>query len=117
LAEAIIGVTAYTFLSIETTRSAVRYGKQASSALYTVLGTRPSSSEDQYVSDSVRLGLCEPPNFSRDDRDDLIDRAIRSGDEHAIRFTEASLAEFTRSPSAIYLRAVDHAITLLTIRT
>jgi hypothetical protein len=48
------------------------------------------------VSDSVRLGLCEQPNFSRDDRDDLIDRAIRSGDEHAIRFNEASLAEFTQ---------------------
>ena len=47
-------------------------------------------------------------------RDDLIDRAIRSGDEHAIKYTEACLSEYSLSPSPIYLRAADHAIGLLT---
>jgi hypothetical protein len=49
-------------------------------------------------------------------RDDLIDRAIRSGDEHAIKYTEACLSEYSLSPSPTYLRAADHAIGWLTQR-
>jgi Questin oxidase-like len=88
-------------LSIETKRMAVRYGWQASAALYTVLGTRPPATDDQDASTIA----C----------DDLIDRAIRSGDEHAIKYTEACLSEYALSPSPIYLRAADHAIRLLTL--
>jgi hypothetical protein len=103
-------------LSIETSRSAVRYGWQASAALYTVLGTRSYSSEVRHACKFLQAGLNDEFNFSPGDRYDLIDRAIRSGDEHAIKFIEACLAEFGRRPSPIYLRAADHTITLLTPR-
>ena len=86
-------------LSNETTRSAVRYGWQAAAALYTVLGTTPHSNLNGAA---PALG-----------RDDLIERALRSGDEHAIKYTEACLSEDVRSPSPIYLRAAHHAIGLL----
>jgi len=78
----------------------VRYGWQAAAALYTVLGTKAHS-----TADDVR------PAYKRDD---LIDRAIRSGDEDAIKYTEACLAECALSPSPIYLRAADHPIGWLT---
>ena len=84
----------------ESTRSAVRYGWQAAAALYTVLGMKARSTAE-YVT----------PTFGRDE---LIDRAIRSGDEHAIKYTEACLSEYVLSPSPIYLRAADHAIGWLT---
>jgi hypothetical protein len=88
-------------LSGETTRAAVRYGWQASAALYTTLGTLPHPNEEGDVAGFVR--------------EDLIDRAIRSDDEHAIKYTEACLAEYSLSPSPIYLRAADHTIRLLTL--
>jgi hypothetical protein len=87
-------------LSSETTRSGVRYGWQAAAALYTVLGTKAHSNAEDAM-----------PAFGRDD---LIDRAIRSGDEHAVKYTEACLSEYSLSPSPIYLRAADQAIGLLT---
>jgi hypothetical protein len=87
-------------LSNETTRSAVKYGWQAAAALYTVLGTKAHSTAKDVM---PAIG-----------RDDLIDRAIRSGDEHAIKYTEACLSEYSLSPSPIYLRAANHAIDLLT---
>jgi len=89
-------------LSNETARAAVRYGWQAAAALYTVLGTKPRTTTE----DALRP-------FVRDD--DLIDRALRSGDEHAIKYTEACLSEYVLSPSPVYLRAADHAIGLLTL--
>jgi hypothetical protein len=90
-------------LSNETSRSAVRYGWQAAAALYTVLGTKPHSIGDNIAPSTI-------------ERNDLIDRAIRSGDEHAIKYMEACLSEYVLSPSPIYLRAADHAIGWLTPR-
>jgi hypothetical protein len=78
----------------------VRYGWQAAAALYTVLGTKAHSTAGDVT---PAIG-----------RDDLIDRAIRSGDEHAIKYTEAYLLECALSPSPIYLSAADHAIGWLT---
>jgi hypothetical protein len=46
-------------------------------------------------------------------RDDLIDRAIATGDEHAIKFTEACLREHALNPKPVYLRAADHAVSLI----
>jgi Questin oxidase-like len=89
-------------LSNETTLLAVQYGWQAAAALYTVLGTKPHSDVKH-----------ELPDLSRDD---LVDRAIRSDDEHAIKYIEACLSEYSLSPSPIYLRAADHAIGFLTPR-
>jgi hypothetical protein len=45
-------------------------------------------------------------------REDLIDRAIATSDEHAIKFTEACLREHAVSPNAAYLLAARHAIGL-----
>jgi hypothetical protein len=39
------------------------------------------------------------------DRDDLIDRALATGDEHAIKFTEACLREHALNPKPVYLEA------------
>ncbi|HEY1851365.1 MAG TPA: questin oxidase family protein [Candidatus Binataceae bacterium] len=88
-------------LSTETTQSAVRYGWQAAAALYTTIGQRPHPVEEH-----------DPPKFALED---LVDRALRSRDEHAIKYTEACLAEYSLAPSPIYLRAADHAIRLLTL--
>jgi hypothetical protein len=39
------------------------------------------------------------------DREDLVDRAVFSGDEHAIKFTEACLREYALNPSPVFLAA------------
>lgn len=43
-------------------------------------------------------------------RDDLINRALATGDEHAIKFTEACLREHALSPNPVYLRAAWDAV-------
>ena len=43
-------------------------------------------------------------------RDDLIDRAIASQDEHAIKFTEACLREYALNSKPLYLQAADDAV-------
>ncbi len=41
-------------------------------------------------------------------REDLTDRAIATGDEHAIKFTEACFREYALNPKPVYiLAAVD----------
>lgn len=50
-----------------------------------------------------------------DDRDDLIDRAIAGGDEHAIKLAEACLREHDIRPAPAYLAAVGHAVPLLRV--
>jgi hypothetical protein len=47
------------------------------------------------------------------DIDELIDRAIASGDEHAIKFTEVCLREHALSPDPAFLAASEHAIRML----
>jgi hypothetical protein len=39
------------------------------------------------------------------DTEDLIERAIKNGDEHAIKFTEACLREYALNPKLVYLEA------------
>lgn len=43
--------------------------------------------------------------------DDLTDRAVAVGDEHAIKFTEACLREWHHAGEQVYLRAADLALT------
>ena len=47
------------------------------------------------------------------DEDELIDRAIACGDEHAIKFTEVCLREHALKPDPAFLAAADHAIQML----
>ncbi len=77
-------------VSPETTRDLVRYGWQAGAAFIAVY----SQPNPPAVPDSVEVT-----------ENDLIDRAVASGDEHAIKFTEACLREHRIRPNAIYLAA------------
>jgi len=74
----------------ETARELLRYGWQAGAAFiaaYTVPGdTAPWEAPDS-------------------DWDDLADRAVASGDEHAIKMTEACLREYRISPDPVYVAA------------
>jgi hypothetical protein len=88
------------YLSDGTARDAARYAWQAGCALYSAFGTSPA----------VAAGEIEPP---RESHDTLIDMAIANGDEHAIKFTEATLREYELNPSPAYLAAARHAIGML----
>jgi hypothetical protein len=83
-------------LSAEAAREAIRYQWQSGCALYAAFGEAPAPP-----------GAIEPP---RESRDPLVDLAISSGDEHAIKFTEACLREHDLNPSPAYLAAARHAI-------
>jgi hypothetical protein len=76
-------------LSAETARLAGRYAWQACAAIH---------SRAHYPRP---VTLPETPPSP----DDLIDRAVFSGDEHAIKFTEACLREHALRPSPVYLAA------------
>ena len=56
---------------------------------------------------AATAGEIEPP---RESRETLIDMAIASADEHAIKLTEACLREHAVRPSPAYLAAARHAI-------
>lgn len=82
-------------LSEKTAREALRYQWQSGCALYAAFGEKPFPPGD-----------IEAPAESRET---LIDMAIASGDEHAIKFTEACLREYDLNPSPAYLAAARHA--------
>jgi Questin oxidase-like len=78
-------------------RSALlRYGWQGAAALYASSGGRPPAP------------AAPPPKPV--DREDLVDRALATGDEHAIKFTEACLREHAVDPKPIYLSAARAAV-------
>jgi hypothetical protein len=75
------------FLTRETATQAVRYAWQAAAAIHSRAHyPRPVSLPDPLP-----------------EREDLIDRAIASGDEHAIKFTEACLREHALAPHPAFL--------------
>ena len=74
----------------------LRYGWQGAAALYASSG-----------------GIAGSPAAVSDpgaNRDDLIDRALATRDEHAIKFTEACLREHTLNPKPVYLQAARDAV-------
>jgi hypothetical protein len=83
-------------LAPATTRQALCYAWQAACGLYSAFGDAPAPAAP-----------VEPP---RESREALIDRAVASGDDHAIKFTEACLREHAERPSAVYLAAARHAL-------
>ncbi len=83
------------FLSPATTQRALRYGWQVAAALYSI--SSPGSTDHVPEAKEIR-------------DDDLIDRAVASQDEHAIKFTEACLREFKLNPRPVYLRAARDAV-------
>jgi hypothetical protein len=81
-------------LSAETASMALRYAWQAGAALYAAFGEQPRA---ETVADAP------------EDIDDLIDRSVATGDEHAIKFTEACLREYRLNPQPVYLVAAQDA--------
>jgi hypothetical protein len=80
-------------------RDLVRYAWQAGAALHASFG------------DAAPLaGEIEAP---REERDALIELALASGDDHAVKCTEACLGEHALSPEPVYLAAARHAIGML----
>lgn len=82
-----------------TSRAALRYAWQAACAIYSAFGFRPQPKNP-----------IEPP---AEDDAALIDMAVATGDEHAIKFTEACLRENALHTNVAYLASAHHAIGLL----
>jgi hypothetical protein len=72
----------------------LRYAWQGAAALYASNGGRMTA-------------LPAPPDLPP--AEELVDRAIATADEHAIKFTEACLREHSRNPKTVYLQAALHA--------
>jgi Questin oxidase-like len=83
------------YLSPATAQKALRYGWQTGAALYSVYGVGSTN------------GLPESKEIRRED---LIERAVDSREEHAIKFTEACLREYALNPKPIYLQAAQDAL-------
>jgi hypothetical protein len=83
-------------LDVRARSEMLRYGWQAASGIYAASG-----------------GIPDAPSSApapRASRDDLIDRALATGDEHAIKFTEACFREYALNPKPIYLQAARDAV-------
>jgi hypothetical protein len=76
----------------------LRYGWQGAAGVYAASGGEPGT-----------LPASEPGGTF----DDLIDRAIATRDEHAIKFTEACRREHALNPKPVYLAAARDAVTRL----
>jgi Questin oxidase-like len=87
------------YLGADTARAALRYAWQASCALYAAFGQRPAPAL-----------AAEPP---RETASDLVEMAIASRDEHAIKLTEACLREHALRPAPEYLAAARQALDFL----
>ncbi len=80
-------------------REALRYTWQAQCGLYAAFGQRYAP--EQAIS---------PP---RESHEELIDMAVKNGDEHVIKLTEACLREYELNPKVEYLAAARHAMGVL----
>lgn len=87
------------YLPTEATGVALRYAWQAAAALLSVYSI-PGAEEER--------ARGQQPNA-----DELVDRAIESGDEHAIKFAEVCLREYALNPQPEYLAASRHASEVL----
>jgi hypothetical protein len=74
----------------------LRYGWQGAAGVYAASGGI--------------AGSLEPAPDAGRRRDDLIDRALATRDEHAIKFTEACLREHALNPKPVYLQAAWDAV-------
>ena len=77
-------------------RQAARYAWQACASIYSWYATIPPQDTSH---------LAE----RQEDRDELIDRAVRAGGAHSIKFTEACLREHALNPNPVYLAAARDA--------
>jgi hypothetical protein len=89
------------YLNNETTRAALSYAWQAAAAMYATFGTQ------------TQLPIFRERESSAGDDAELVERAVRCGDEHAIKFTEVCLREHALNPDPAYIAAANHAIAML----
>ena len=82
-------------LSANTGQKMLRYGWQMAAALYSISASGSTNNL---------------PEAKEIKRDELIDRAAVSNEEHAIKFTEACLREYALNPKIIYLQAAQDAL-------
>jgi hypothetical protein len=73
---------------------ALKYAWQGAAAMYAALGGR----------------VFADASGPAPSKDELVDRAVANGDEHAIKFTEACLREHALRPSPVFLHAARHAL-------
>ena len=82
-------------LSPPTTQKILRYGWQVGAALYSI----------------AAIGSINEPQAPQEIKiDDLIERAVAIGEEHAIKFTEACIREYSHNKKPIYLQAAQDAL-------
>lgn len=79
------------YLSDADARLAARYAWQACAAIYS-----------WYMLEEPSLGTIAAPEA---EREELAERAVANGDEHAIKFAEACLREYELNPAPVYLAA------------
>ncbi|HEX6650953.1 MAG TPA: questin oxidase family protein [Pyrinomonadaceae bacterium] len=105
LVHAVTGTTALRsllpHLSSSAARSALRYGWQMGAAIYSVYGQNTINSR---------------PTPTEIKTEDLIDRAVAAGDEHAIKFTEACVREWQLNRKPVYLQAALDAVQRFKLR-
>jgi len=87
------------YLRDQTVHDGLAYAWQTAAAMYATFGTRADLSRFS----ETRVGS----------KDDLLERALACGDEHAIKFTEVCLREYAIKPDPALLAAADHAIQML----
>jgi hypothetical protein len=85
-------------LSPATAGRLLRYGWQMAAGLYSISGTGSANN----LPEAVEIK-----------RNELIDRATASQEEHAIKFTEVCLREYALNPKPVYLQAARDAINRL----
>jgi hypothetical protein len=78
-----------------TTQVALRYAWQVAAGIYAAYSDTPYDADASSSSAPHR------------DIDDIIDRAVATGDEHAIKFTEACLREHAIAPDPALLASAD----------
>ena len=87
------------FVGEATARAALRYAWQSGCALYACYGGDRAVAETIAATDAGEDGLVE--------------RALKNGDEHVIKFTEACLSRHAIAPSPAYLAAADHVALMI----
>ncbi|HEY7977178.1 MAG TPA: hypothetical protein VID67_03215 [Rhizomicrobium sp.] len=87
------------YLNADETQAALRHAWQTGAALYSVYATaKPDWSDVAAPHETV---------------DELIGLAMNTGDDHAIKFTEATLREYALTSNPVYPAAARHAIEVL----
>ncbi|TGL63658.1 questin oxidase family protein [Leptospira sarikeiensis] len=80
------------FLNEPRQKSLLRYSWQSSAALFASYGKR--------------IDLNVPERFEKETKEEMIEEAIKHGDEHVIKFTEACLKEYGSKSSSAFIAAI-----------